>query len=442
MIRPDLADLVLIAAATLSLDTSAALDLLDVAAAETALAEAATTETVTTETTTAEAATADAAVADTAPAEAATGRADRRGHRGDASDPAADAAAGAAAVLHALIRHRPFRRGNEQIAVVAALQFLTLNGWHADLDPPEAARSAISDLAAGRLTTADFAAWLSPRLSPDIEPIIEEAPMRGWLPGRKRTARRYPAPGASGRLTGRARRVVALAHEEARGLHHNYVGTEHILLGLLREGDGVAARALGSLGITAEAVRQQVEEIIGRGKRTPSGHVPVTPRVRKVLELSLREAMQLDHLYIGTEHILLGMLREGEGLAAMILAKLGAQTDQIRHAVVRLSADHERPRHELAPPPGLGDYDEKIAAARRQKDAAIDAKDFDLAAGFRDTEKQLLAERDRRITEWSAGVDVAAMRDELERLHHEVARLQNLLLKHGIQPDDGAQQTA
>ena len=121
------------------------------------------------------------------------------------------------------------------------------------------------------------------------------------------------------RFTDRARRVVVLAQEEARMLNHNYIGTEHILLGLIHEGEGVAAKALESLGISLEAVRQQVEEIIGQGQQAPSGHIPFTPRAKKVLELSLREALQLGHNYIGTEHILLGLIREGDGVAVKIL---------------------------------------------------------------------------------------------------------------------------
>ncbi len=120
------------------------------------------------------------------------------------------------------------------------------------------------------------------------------------------------------RFTDRARRVVVLAQEEARLLNHNYIGTEHILLGLIHEGEGVAAKALESLGISLEAVRSQVEEIIGQGGSSPSGHIPFTPRAKKVLELSLREALQLGHNYIGTEHILLGLIREGEGVAAQV----------------------------------------------------------------------------------------------------------------------------
>ncbi len=138
------------------------------------------------------------------------------------------------------------------------------------------------------------------------------------------------------RFTDRARRVVVLAQEEARMLNHNYIGTEHILLGLIHEGEGVAAKALESLGISLEGVRQQVEEIIGQGQQAPSGHIPFTPRAKKVLELSLREALQLGHNYIGTEHILLGLIREGEGVAAQVLVKLGADLNRVRQQVIQL----------------------------------------------------------------------------------------------------------
>ncbi|HEX2574942.1 MAG TPA: ATP-dependent Clp protease ATP-binding subunit [Aquihabitans sp.] len=138
------------------------------------------------------------------------------------------------------------------------------------------------------------------------------------------------------RFTDRARRVVVLAQEEARLLNHNYIGTEHILLGLIHEGEGVAAKALESLGISLEGVRSQVEEIIGQGGSSPSGHIPFTPRAKKVLELSLREALQLGHNYIGTEHILLGLIREGEGVAAQVLVKLGADLSRVRQQVIQL----------------------------------------------------------------------------------------------------------
>jgi ATP-dependent Clp protease ATP-binding subunit ClpC len=145
------------------------------------------------------------------------------------------------------------------------------------------------------------------------------------------------------RFTDRARRVVVLAQEEARLLNHSYIGTEHILLGLIHEGEGVAAKALESLGISLEAVRNQVEEIIGQGGSSPSGHIPFTPRAKKVLELSLREALQLGHNYIGTEHILLGLIREGEGVAAQVLVKLGADLSRVRQQVIQLLSGYQGP---------------------------------------------------------------------------------------------------
>ncbi|MFI5933884.1 ATP-dependent Clp protease ATP-binding subunit [Actinoplanes sp. NPDC051494] len=143
------------------------------------------------------------------------------------------------------------------------------------------------------------------------------------------------------RFTDRARRVVVLAQEEARMLNHNYIGTEHVLLGLIHEGEGVAAKALESLGVSLEGVRQQVEEIIGQGQQAPSGHIPFTPRAKKVLELSLREALQLGHNYIGTEHILLGLIREGEGVAAQVLVKLGADLNRVRQQVIQLLSGYQ-----------------------------------------------------------------------------------------------------
>ena len=143
------------------------------------------------------------------------------------------------------------------------------------------------------------------------------------------------------RFTDRARRVVVLAQEEARMLNHNYIGTEHILLGLIHEGEGVAAKALEGMGISLDGVRGQVEEIIGQGQQAPSGHIPFTPRAKKVLELSLREALQLGHNYIGTEHILLGLIREGEGVAAQVLVKLGADLSRVRNTVIQLLSGYQ-----------------------------------------------------------------------------------------------------
>lgn len=152
------------------------------------------------------------------------------------------------------------------------------------------------------------------------------------------------------RFTDRARATVVHSQEEARLLHHNYIGTEHLLLGLIREGEGVAARALEELGVSLEGVREQVEQIIGQGEQAPAGHIPFTPRAKKVLELSLREALQLKHNYIGTEHILLGLIREGEGVAAQVLIRLGADLDRVRRQVTRMLGNMKEGGSPQVPP--------------------------------------------------------------------------------------------
>jgi hypothetical protein len=237
------------------------------------------------------------------------------------------------------------------------------------------------------------------------------------------------------RFTDRARRVVVLAEEEARMLDHNWIGTEHLLLGLIREGEGVAAKALESLGISLQPMRQQVEEIIGRGQQVPSEVIPFTPRSKKVLELSLLEAMQLGHDYIDTEHILLGLIREGDGVAAQVLVKLGADLNRVRQQVLRLlhglqakepaaarSAAREhmllsgaQARLEavearlaaIEQRPGTGpdtsDLDEQIDRVRGERYAAADAQDYEQAAALRDRQKELLTAKAARQDEWAAG---------------------------------------
>jgi Clp amino terminal domain, pathogenicity island component/UvrB/uvrC motif len=266
------------------------------------------------------------------------------------------------------------------------------------------------------------------------------------------------------RFTDRARRVVVLAQEEARRLQHDYIGTEHILLGLISEGEGVAARALESLGIGLDAVRQQVEEIIGRGQQAPSGHIPFTPRAKKVLELSLREALQLGHSYIGTEHILLGLIREGDGVAAQVLVRLGADLNRVRQQVIQLL--HGRAAAEPGPGvkvrlemveqqltaierqltaierrvgigPDTSDLDEQIEAARTEKEAAVDAQDFDQAASLRDRETQLLAVKAARQEQWAAAHPALPdLAEQSRQLAAEVERLRALLRQHGIDPED------
>ena len=370
----------------------------------------------------------------------------------DHQRPAVNPAERAAALLSALIRHRPLARGNDQAAVLATVTFLAVNGWQVDLEPAEATAAVVADLAAGRRSAADLAAWLSPRISAYREPAAprspaKEAPMHGWLPNLRRTARRK-GDLMFRRFSPRAREVVISAQQEARALHHNFIGTEHILLGLLRDRDGVAGRALHGLGISPEAAREQVLDIIGEGKQEPAGHIPLTPRSKRVLELAVREAVRLDHLHVGTEHILLGLVREGDGVGWHVLHRLGVTAPRVRDQVLQLvSQDRQAPSHVITPP-GIRDYDTRIELARQAKDAAVDAEDFERAAAARESEKELLAERDRLIAQWSAGVDVATLGRELDWLRDEVNRLQGLLLQHGIepepaqQPEDPTQQSA
>ncbi len=255
------------------------------------------------------------------------------------------------------------------------------------------------------------------------------------------------------RFTDRARQVVVLAQEEARRLNHNYLGTEHLLLGLVHEGEGVAARALESLGISLGSVRQQVEEIIG---------------------LAQREANDLGHNYIGTEHLLLGLVREGEGVAAQVLVKLGADLAGVREQVVHLlhgpagsvvlgqgRRRGKRARARLVDDalaridaldrrlaaierwaglrPDLADLDEEMAQVRREKESAIDAQDFETAAALRDKEKDLLTSKASREREWTAdAADRLSLAGEIGQVNAELERLRAVLREHGIEPGNGA----
>ena len=264
------------------------------------------------------------------------------------------------------------------------------------------------------------------------------------------------------RFTDRARRVIVLAQEEARMLNHNYIGTEHILLGLIHEGEGVAAKALESLEISLDAVRQQVEEIIGQGQQAPSGHIPFTPRGKKVLELSRREAEQLGHSYIGTEHILLGLIGEGDGVAAQVLVKLGADQNRVRQQVIQLLHGHqaqepisvgsaarelrmlpgvqarlEAIEHRVGTGPDTGDLDEQIAQVRREKESAIDAQDYEQATALRDRQKELLATKATREQQWAAGHPALPdLAERVQQLADEIGRLRALLREHGIDPQE------
>jgi hypothetical protein len=335
----DLGDLVLIASRVLGVDAAVALDLVDLDAAEAALAEAAE------------------------------------------EDPAAPPEERAAALLCGLLDRQPLARGNRRVAVVATLQLLATDGLEVEPGPPEALPALVARITAGTAGRAEAVAWLAGRL----RPLDKENGMLRRFGGRGQRRPLFQ------RFSERARRAVTLAQEEARELHHNYVGTEHLLLGLLRVPEGVAARALASFGVSHEAVLAQVERIIGRGTAAPRGHIPFTPRSKKVLELALREALQLGHNYIGTEHVLLGLVREGEGVAAQVMVGLGADLPRVRRQVTDLLED----------------------APRRTAD-----------------HKQLVLE------------ELGAVFDENERLAAEVQRLRDLLREHGIDPDNGASRSA
>jgi ATP-dependent Clp protease ATP-binding subunit ClpA len=262
--------------------------------------------------------------------------------------------------------------------------------------------------------------------------------MHGWLPNLRRGPRRK-GDLMFRRFSPRAREVVISAQQEARALHHGFVGTEHLLLGLLRDRDGVAGRTLHVLGISPEAAREQVLDIIGEGQAEVTGHIPLTPRSKKVLELAVQEAVRLDHLHVGTEHILLGLVHEGDGVGWHVLHRLGLTVPRVRDQVLQLvRQDRQAPSHVITPP-GIRDYDTRIELARQAKDAAVDAKDLDRAAAARESEKELLAGRDRLIAQWSAGVDLPTLGRELDWLRDEVNRLQGLLLRHGVEPESGQQ---
>ena len=293
------------------------------------------------------------------------------------------------------------------------------------------------------------------------------------------------------RFTNQSRRVVVLAQEEARMLNHNYIGTEHLLLGLLHEGKGSAAQVLTAMDITLGAARDQVVAMIGRGQDQLSGHIPFTPHAKKSLELSLREALQLGDGYIGTGHLLLGLIRQGDNTAVKMLSNLGADLNDLRTRVIQELRDHpeegkdappvERERQQIRvllrdtvqglldtiddrlsaierhlgitrpASAALRTLDERIAQVRRDKEAAIDVQDFGQAAALRDAEKQLIEERARaeqeiaavgaaaadaetaRGSETAAGAETA---DELKRLQARVARLEERLREHGLDPTE------
>jgi len=276
----------------------------------------------------------------------------------------------AATLLAGLAGRRVFGPRSGEVALMAALQLLALQGREAgDLGPPAAVRKLLAGVAAGRVGTDELAAWLEQSTGGRRVEMFE-------------------------RFTDRARNAVRVAQEEARRLGRASVGTEHLLLGLLAEPDGIGARALAALGLSPDGLRAEVERTAGRGEGAPAGHIPFQPRSKKVLELSLREALQLGHNYIGTEHIVLGLVREGEGVAAQVLVGRGADLPAVRQEVVRLLL-------------------EGLAGKGRAKPS----------------KEGLMA-------------DIEALYEEIVRLSTEVHRLTELLREHGIEPDEGTSRSA
>ncbi len=296
-----------------------------------------------------------------------------------------------------------------------------------------------------------------------------------------------------GRFTDEARRVLDLALDEARTLNSNRIGTEHILLGLVQERDGIAAEALDSVGISLDAVRQQIQEITGQGQEAPApSHQQYTLRAKRALDLSLREALQLGHHHIGTEHILLGLLRDGEGPAAQVLIELGADLRLVRQHVLGLlddaagggdaesGAGGSEPKagvpgsgpagagdggtvaegrmlteilgrieamdarlsaveQQLGSGPDVSELDRQIAQARQDKESAAGAEDYEHAAALRDAERQLVADRAGRQKEWAAAhPDLPSLAEGLHMLSDEVGRLRGLLSQQGSKSRDGA----
>jgi ATP-dependent Clp protease ATP-binding subunit ClpA len=211
------------------------------------------------------------------------------------------------------------------------------------------------------------------------------------------------------RFTERARQVVVLAQDEARQLRHNYIGTEHILLGLLREEEGIAARVLRQLGIREDEVRAQVARIVSEVDEVTTGQIPFTPRAKKVLELALRESVSLGHSFIGTEHILLGLVRENEGVASRILLDFDADAEKIRHEIIRMlsggpaSPVHrtpERPPVELTSPPLAQDFIDKLQRLADEKTTLMEAKEFEDAARIAERERALREAAEHLVRLW------------------------------------------
>jgi len=287
------------------------------------------------------------------------------------------------------------------------------------------------------------------------------------------------------RFTDQARRVLVLAQEEARIRDCRRVGTEHLLLGLIHEREGMAAEALESMGISLEAVRGKIEEITGQSQEMSGDYHQYTLRAKKALDLSRREALQLGHNHIGTEHILLSLIREGEGPAAQVLLELGADLGRVRQQVIELlartqaevqaeeeeeepSAEHAAPRpsltsvgenavlaeilsriedmdsrlvaveQQMGPGPDLRELDRQITQARQAKESAAGAEDYENAVALRNKERQLVADKAARQKEWATShLDLPSLAEGLHLLSDEVGRLRGLLTQQGLAPRGG-----
>lgn len=348
--------------------------------------------------------------------------------------PLADAAA---TLLAGLVWHRPFAGPNRQVSVTVTLQFLALNGHDLEFDLLDELNALLDQLAchgqreggalshgpgtpdglfggdsvsppgdavrygepggpAGPEPTARAALvdWIQPRLITGNIPPEDRRTEAG--PGAARAAE---GTGMFQRFSERARWVVVVAQQEARDLHHDHVGTEHLLLGLVREGHGIAAKALSNLGISEPAVRSLVEQLVGRSGEPPGGHLPFTPRAKTVLDLGHRAALQLGQTRLGTEHLLLGLIREGDGVAADVLARLGADRAKVRQQVINL-----------------------LGYRLRAEDAVRDFLTEPSAPAGSGRRNHLL-------------VDLADLLDENDGLHNEVARLRRRLREHGLDPE-------
>ncbi|TDU84541.1 ClpA/ClpB-like protein [Kribbella voronezhensis] len=305
-----------------------------------------------------------------------------------------DLAEAGGVLLSGLVSRRPFAGPNRTIAVAVVLQLAGLNDADLELEPVEELDALLDRVSSGQAPIAEV-----------IAEVIDV--VRHRLQCRELTLSSLGSedqinPEESDmfeKFTERARRVMVLAQEEARNLQHNYIGTEHVLLAILEEGGGTAAKVLANLNISTAAARAVVLEIVGRGEKAPAGHIPFTPRSKRVLEYSLREAVQLGHQNIGTEHILLGIVQDGEGVAAQTLVKLGVDLSKVRQLI----------RH------------------RQHSEAAV--TEF-LAGDSGSFTPKMPARKHHLLSE------LESLIDENDNLYEQVRRLREKLRQHNIDPDD------